>query len=63
MMPPSVLAAHKICRLKLVGRAKQKIFADEAKRQFPDLEVQFWQGKESAAFGAAMHAQQILSHH
>ncbi|KAL3103900.1 hypothetical protein niasHT_022415 [Heterodera trifolii] len=35
MMPPAVLAAHSVHTLKLIGRANQNVFAEEAKRHFP----------------------------
>jgi hypothetical protein len=59
-MPPTILGEHRITRLKLVGRAKQQIFAREAKRQFPDMELVEEQKSMSAAFGAAMHAKQAF---
>ncbi|KAI3411828.1 hypothetical protein GPALN_001891 [Globodera pallida] len=61
MMPPAILEAHSVHKLKLIGRANQKAFAEEAKRQFPDLQIVFGEEQHfSAAYGAALHAARIF---
>ncbi|KAL3078247.1 hypothetical protein niasHS_012134 [Heterodera schachtii] len=59
MMPPAVLAAHSVHTLKLIGRANQTVFAEEAKRHFPGLEIVLEEQNFSAAYGAAVHARDI----
>ena len=59
MMPPSILSSHEILCLKLIGRSGQHVFVEEAKRQFPNLDVFNSENEEvSAAFGAALYALQ-----